>query len=104
MEHTDNFADNWRIQGEGPKPLELSSIDQFIDTYGREQAIGYIRAIRDMVNEIEYAAYDTRPNVGLGSRPLTRMKNNLKKLLLHKENFLLVAEDKLKIRTSPNPG
>ena len=88
MAHTDEFSENWRFQGENNQPLNEQTIQEFIDQNGAEQAVGYMRAIRDMINEVEFAAYDTRPEVGIGERPLTRIKNNIDKLLLHKENFL----------------
>lgn len=94
LDHTDDFAENWRIQGEGNQPLNETTIEDFIQAHGREQAIGYLRAIRDVINEIEYATFDTRPNIGLGSRPLTRVKNNINKWLLHKTNFLKIVEEK----------
>lgn len=94
MNHTDDFSENWRIQNDDSQPLNENTIEDFIESHGRDQAIGYMRAIRDIVSELEFGIYDNRPDIGTGTRPLTRVKNNLEKLLLHKTNFLASVNEK----------
>ncbi|WEA01819.1 hypothetical protein [Mucilaginibacter sp. SJ] len=103
LDHADDFSQNWRIQGENNRPLDETTIDQFIATHGREQAIGYIRAIQDFVNELEYGLFDTRPEFGTSRKPLTRVRNNFEKLYLHKSNFLSYVNENQILNPDPQP-
>jgi hypothetical protein len=103
MDHTDDFSQNWQVQGEGNQPLNEKTIEDFIQVHGKEQAIGYMLAVRDLIHELEFGIYDNRPNIGRGTRPLTRIKNNLEKLLAHKTNFLESVNEKQLLNSDYKP-
>lgn len=103
MDYTDDFSQNWRIQGSRNQPLDETNIEGFIATHGVEATKGYIMAINDIVHELEFCIYDTRPSIGKGPRPLTRVKNNCIKLLHLKENFLASLDRTLAIGKECKP-
>ena len=101
MKNTDDFSKNHKIRSSDDLSLNEETVQDFIDQFGIEQAIGYMKAVRHFV--LEFAVYDLRPESNDAGRPLKRVHNNVCKLLIHKENFLKAISDSEIIRLNLKP-